>query len=142
MNIKIDENLYAAIRYNRPVEKIPEVAKKEYKEFEKIFKQFLSKLDSGDPRVFSLLSTLMSMLGYSRKYCGYCGMPVIGKIHRIQNSTIVCKTCYLSYKITEKLYESDEKVKEDDNIQKQVVDSKDQVKPKENIEQNGENRTD
>jgi len=113
--IDMDFTLFAAIKYNRSLKDYKhEYDTREFTNFKRLFKEFLKKLNENNPTAFSDLSTLMSMWGYHRKYCGMCGRPVIGKVYRMQGGKIVCVTCYGSYKITEKLFEkdADEEIKE------------------------------
>lgn len=102
----IPQSLYKAIKFNQGSAKsdeqiAPEDAN-EFDNFKKLFKEFTHKLNKQDPSAFSLLSSIMGMWGYSRKYCGMCGRPIIGKPEHIQNR-MCCNTCGDSYKITEEL---------------------------------------
>lgn len=107
--------LFQAIKYNqtlRPSEKyLSDEDLKEFEQFKAMFKDFLSKLNKHDQSSFTTLSSVMSMWGYTRKYCGMCGRPVIGKGQHIQNR-IVCDACGNSYKIAEELYRREDQLVE------------------------------
>jgi len=106
----IPQSLYKAIKFNQGSAKGDELITKEdydeFMQFKDLFKSFISKLNFHDPSAFSDLSGIMGMWGYSRKYCGMCGRPIIGKPEHIQNR-MVCNTCGDSYKITEELLKQD-----------------------------------
>lgn len=107
-DIRMDFSLFASIKYNKAMRRcFNEYDKKEFDNFKTLFKRFLHKVKENDPTASSDLSSIMSMWGYHRKYCGMCGRPVIGKLYRIQGRKIVCHTCNESYKITDKLSEKD-----------------------------------
>jgi len=107
----IPQSLYKAIKYNQShhneQNKVTKEERKEFDEFKKLFKDFMKKLNSQDPSAFSILSAIMGMWGYSRKYCGMCGRPIIGRPGHIQNR-MVCPTCEDSYKITEELHKKED----------------------------------
>ena len=67
----------------------------------------MNKVNEEDPSAFTILSNIMAMWGYTRKYCGMCGRPIIGKPGHIQNR-MVCQTCDDSYKITDELYKRED----------------------------------
>lgn len=110
-NIEFTPLLYVSIKYNQSLR--PDVSLlskediKEYEKFKQLFSLFLEKLKKHDQSAFTFLSSIMSMWGYTRKYCGMCGKPIIGKYEHIQNR-IVCDDCHNSYKITEELYKRDQ----------------------------------
>lgn len=112
--------LFQAIKYNqtlRPSESyLSDEDLEEFEKFKALFKEFLAKLNKHDQSAFSALSNVMSMWGYSRKYCGMCGRPVIGKGQHIQNR-IVCDTCGNSYRIAEELYRREDQDDEQQNKQ-------------------------
>ncbi len=116
----IPQSLYKAIRFNQGSskndDKITLEDAKEFDNFKTLFKAFISKLNRQDPSAFSILPNIMGMWGYSRKYCGVCGRPIIGKPEHIQNR-MVCSTCGDSYKITEELFKHEK------------TESKDSTKP-------------
>ena len=102
--------LYYAIKNNSYYagnSKVDRQTAEEFEKFKKLFKAFLEQLNRQDPSAFSILSTIMTMWGYSRKYCGMCGKPIIGRPGHIENR-MVCSQCNASYRITEKLYQKDE----------------------------------
>jgi len=109
----IPQSLYKAIKYNQAHhshadnEKIVREEAHEFETFKKFFKEFMNRLNSQDPSAFSVLSTIMGMWGYTRKYCGMCGRPIIGKPGHIQNR-MVCSTCNDSYRIAEELHKRDD----------------------------------
>lgn len=107
--------LFQAIKYNqtlRPSEKfLSDEDIEEFEKFKKQFKEFLNGLNKHDQSAFTMLSSVMSMWGYTRKYCGMCGRPVIGKGQHIQNR-IACDTCGNSYRIAEELYRKEEQISE------------------------------
>lgn len=107
----IPQSLYQAIKYNQTHnndrDKITAEEAKEFEKFKVLFKDFINKLNTQNPSAFSLLSAIMGMWGYSRKYCGMCGRPIIGKPGHIQNR-MVCITCDDSYRITEELHKKDD----------------------------------
>ena len=106
--VEIDLKFYTAVKYNKGLLKyISKHDEQEFVKFKRLFKQFINKLEVDNHSAFSDMSALMSMWGYSRKYCGMCGRPIIGKINRIQNRRIVCNTCFKSYKITETLHQQE-----------------------------------
>jgi uncharacterized protein YbaR (Trm112 family) len=104
-------SLFNSIKYNQGLQPgKTEVSEKEVQEFEKfklLFKEFLNKLNEHDSGAFTLLSSIMNMWGYSRKYCGMCGKPIIGKPGHIENR-MVCPSCNESYRITEALLRGDD----------------------------------
>lgn len=106
-NVIFSPLLYHAIKYNQAIKPdesyISDEDLIEFEKFKHLFKEFLQKLNKHDQSAFSSLSNLMNMWGYSRKYCGMCGKPVIGKGGHIQNR-LVCPSCHSSYRITEELY--------------------------------------
>ena len=106
-NIIFSTALYNAIKYNQGLKPDDSyISKEDIEEFEKfktMFKEFLSKLNKHDQSAFTVLSNIMSLWGYSRKYCGMCGRPVIGRGGYILGR-LVCESCHGSYKITEELY--------------------------------------
>jgi len=103
--------LFNSIKYNQGLQPDKtDVTEKEAQEFEKfkiLFKEFLNKLNEHDSSAFTLLSAIMGMWGYSRKYCGMCGKPIIGKPGHIENR-MVCPSCNESYRITEALLRDDQ----------------------------------
>jgi NADH pyrophosphatase NudC (nudix superfamily) len=107
----LSHSLYKAIKFNQAYSnEKPKVSKEEAKEFEKfkkLFREFMGKINENDPSAFTLLSSIMGMWGYNRKYCGMCGRPIIGKPGHIQNR-MVCQTCDDSYKIAEELYKRED----------------------------------
>lgn len=116
----LSPSLYKSIKYNQTHHgdkaKISKYEAEEFEKFKRLFKEFVSKMNSQDPSAFAVLSVLMGMWGYNRKYCGMCGKPIIGKPGHIQNR-MVCKTCDDSFKIAEELY----KREEHDNPRKQHI---------------------
>jgi hypothetical protein len=98
--------LFQSIKNNQGLRPSPdEVTEEEAKEFEKfkkLFKEFMDRMNRHDSSAFSILSTIMGLWGYSRKYCGMCGRPIIGKPGHIENR-MVCAGCNESYKITQRL---------------------------------------
>jgi NADH pyrophosphatase NudC (nudix superfamily) len=110
-NVIFSPALYYQIKYNHVTkirdEDIPTEELKEFERFKSLFKDFLNKVNKQEKTAASTLSMLMTMWGYSRKYCGMCGIPIIGKPDYVGNR-IVCKGCYESYKITEELYKREE----------------------------------
>jgi len=122
-NVIFSPSLYYKIKYNHVTkiedESIPKNELDEFERFKTLFKDFLNKVNKQDLSASSTLSSLMTMWGYSRKYCGMCGIPIIGKPEYIGNR-VVCKGCHESYRITEELHK-----REGDS-------DKDIIKPKEN----------
>lgn len=112
----ISPMLFQAIKFNqtlRPSEKyLSDEDLEDFETFKTLFKDFLARLNKHDQGAFSILSNIMSMWGYSRKYCGMCGRPVLGKGQHIQNR-IVCDTCGNSYRIAEELYRRQDQDEED-----------------------------
>lgn len=109
LSINLNVNLFHAIKYNQGLIDESHISESDIIEFNKFtthLNGFFDKLESHDQGAFSLLSSLMSTWGYSRKYCGMCGRPVIGEFKSVQNR-ITCKMCYASYKITEALLKRD-----------------------------------
>lgn len=108
----IPHSLYKAIKYNQAhstdQKKITKEEEREFMKFKDTFKEFMKRLNAGDPSSFSILSNIMGMWGYSRKYCGMCGRPIIGKPGHIQNR-MVCPTCDDSFRITEELNKKDDR---------------------------------
>jgi hypothetical protein len=102
--------LFLAIKNNQGLKPdSKEVLKESAEEFEKfksLFKTFLDLLNNHQESAFSILSTIMSIWGYSRKYCGMCGKPIIGKPGHIENR-MVCQRCNESFRIAEELYKRD-----------------------------------
>lgn len=125
-NVIFSPALYHKIKHNQATairdEDVPQEELEEFKKFRELFKEFLNKLNKQDHSSLSILSALMSMWGYTRKYCGMCGRPIIGKPGHIQNR-LVCYTCYDSYKITEELFKRVDK-KEEENKGKDHTDHK------------------
>lgn len=117
----ISQSLYKAIKYNQAqhqVKKPKEILSEEAEEFDKfrkLFKDFMNKLNAQDHTAFSVLSTIMGMWGYSRKFCGMCGRPIIGKPGYIQNR-MVCSTCSDSYKIAESIHKHQDDIKESEEV--------------------------
>jgi hypothetical protein len=108
----IPQSLYKSIKYNQAHHhqakgEITNEEATEFKKFKDLFKNFMNKLNAQDPSAFSTLSAIMGMWGYSRKYCGMCGRPIIGKPGHIQNR-MVCPTCDDSYKIAEELHKRED----------------------------------
>lgn len=108
----VPQSLYKAIKYNQAHHQVHkgEITNEEateFKKFKNLFKDFMNKLNSQDPSAFSTLSAIMGMWGYSRKYCGMCGRPIIGKPGHIQNR-MVCPTCDDSYRIAEELHKRED----------------------------------
>ena len=107
----ISQSLFKAIKYNQPQvkekEKITKEEEKEFYKFKNMFKDFMTRLNSSDPSAFSILSAIMGLWGYSRKYCGMCGRPIIGKPGHIQNR-MVCPTCEDSYRIADELHKKED----------------------------------
>lgn len=108
----IPQSLFKAIKYNQAQikdrDKITKEEEKEYYKFKNMFKDFMARLNAGDPSAFSILSAIMGMWGYTRKYCGMCGKPIIGKPGHIQNR-MVCATCDESYRIAEEIHKKEDK---------------------------------
>jgi len=137
----IPQSLYKAIKYNQTHhshgdnEKILKEEVYEFEKFKKLFKEFMNKLNFQNPEAFSILSTIMGMWGYSRKYCGMCGRPIIGKPGHIQNR-MVCSTCDDSYRITEELHkrEDSEIISEKTSKGFYNKEKKYKIKPKEDQE--------
>lgn len=106
-HVIISPSLYLAIKYNQSTKRdeknIPDEEIVEFEKFKALFKQFLDGLNKQDQSSLSLLSSIMSLWGYNRKYCGLCGKPIIGRGESIQNR-LTCRSCFDSYKITEELY--------------------------------------
>jgi hypothetical protein len=106
-NVIFSAPLYASIKYNQAVKidesKLPDIDKKEFEKFKVLFKQFLEKLNNQDQSAFTILSTLMSMWGYTRKYCGMCGRPIVGDAKYVQKR-LTCLSCHDSYEIANELY--------------------------------------
>ena len=106
----IPHELFLAIKNNQnhtSGQKVDIATAQEFEKFKKLFKTFLDLLNRQDPGAFSVLSSIMSMWGYSRKYCGMCGKPIIGRPGHIENR-MVCGQCNASFRITERLYHKDE----------------------------------
>ena len=126
-NIKMFLRLYYAVKYNQfPPENEEDISEKDVKEFEKyqnLWEEFQKKINKHDQSCFSLLSSIMGMWGYSRRYCGMCGKPIIGKTEHISNR-MVCNACYEGFKITEQLLKREEKIKEKEEP---LTDQKDKV---------------
>jgi len=103
--------LFKSIKYNQGLQpdktEIPAADIKEFDKFKFLFKEFLNKLNAHDSSAFTILSAIMNMWGYSRKYCGMCGKPIIGKPGHIENR-MVCPSCNESYRITEALLRGDQ----------------------------------
>lgn len=116
----VSQSLYKAIKYNQahPQSKQPATINKEdaeeFDKFKILFKEFMDKLNAQESSSFSILSTIMGMWGYSRKYCGMCGRPIIGKPGHIQNR-MSCSTCADSYKIADSIYKQQDKLPESDD---------------------------
>lgn len=107
----ISHELYAAIRNNQGLASssdnlIDKDFAKEFEQFKTSFKSFLDLLNKKDETAFSVLSNIMAMWGYGRRYCGQCGKPIIGKSGHIENR-LVCNSCNESYRITIELYKRD-----------------------------------
>lgn len=107
----ISHELYAAIRNNQGLahsndNMIDKDFAKEFEQFKNSFKNFLDLLNKKDESAFSVLSNIMNMWGYGRRYCGQCGKPIIGKSGHIENR-LVCNSCNESYRITNELYKRD-----------------------------------
>lgn len=113
-NVIFSPRLYQTIKHNSFLSQIYEKEGmtdeelNEYENFKTLFRDFLKKLNQNDPSAFSILSNIMNMWGYSRKYCGMCGKPIIGPSGHIQNR-LTCSTCFHSFKITEKLFKMEER---------------------------------
>jgi hypothetical protein len=107
LHLIISLPLYKAIKYNQGLQPdnatISEADIKEFDKFKFLFRELLTKLNSHDSTAFTVLSGIMNMWGYSRKYCGMCGKPIIGKPGHIENR-LVCGSCNESYRITEALF--------------------------------------
>jgi hypothetical protein len=108
--------LYYAIKYNQfppsKNEKISEEDRKEFNKYKRLWEELQKKIDNHDQSAFSLLSSIMGMWGYNRRYCGMCGKPIIGKPQHISNR-MVCNTCHDGYMIAEQLLVREEMAKED-----------------------------
>ena len=106
-HVIIPPALYLAIKYNQSTKRdeknIPDEEIEDFAKFKELFRKFLEGVNKQDQSALALLSAIMSMWGYSRKYCGLCGKPIIGRGENIQNR-LTCRSCYDSYKITEELY--------------------------------------
>jgi NADH pyrophosphatase NudC (nudix superfamily) len=107
----ISHELYAAIRNNQGLAHannnlIDKDFAQEFEQFKNSFKTFLDLLNKKDNSAFSVLSNIMNMWGYGRRYCGQCGKPIIGKSGHIENR-LVCNSCNESYRITNELYKRD-----------------------------------
>lgn len=116
----ISQSLYKAIKFNqahqnKTVKEIHKEDAAEFKKFKILFKDFINRLNAQDPTAFSVLSTVMGMWGYSRKFCGMCGRPIIGKAGYIQNR-MVCGTCSDSYKIAESIHKHQDDIKISDEV--------------------------
>lgn len=115
-NIKMSPRLYYAVKYNQfppaKEEEIPEEDVKEFEKYKSLWEEFDRKINRHDQSCFSLLSSIMGMWGYSRRYCGMCGKPIIGKAEHISNR-MVCGICHDGFKITEQLLEKEERAKEE-----------------------------
>lgn len=115
-NTEMPLRLYYAVKYNQfPPENENDISKedvKELKKYQNLWEEFQKKIDGHDQSCFSLLSSIMGMWGYSRRYCGMCGKPIIGKAEHISNR-MVCNICYDGFKITEQLLKREEQVKEE-----------------------------
>lgn len=117
----ISHELYAAIKNNQGLprtNKIDKAAADEFEKFKALFKSFLDALNNHDESAFSILSSIMSLWGYSRKYCGMCGKPIIGRPGHIENR-MVCPRCDDSFRITNELYKK-EKEKPKENLNRKV----------------------
>jgi len=99
--------LFLAIKNNQGLmpdsKEVPKESAEEFEKFKSSFKLFLDLLNKHQESSFSILSSIMSMWGYSRKYCGMCGKPIIGKPGHIENR-MVCGRCNDSFRIAEELY--------------------------------------
>lgn len=106
----ISHELFQAIKNNQGLMpstgKVNKLTADEFEKFKSFFKTFLDLLNKHQESAFSVLSTIMSMWGYSRKYCGMCGKPIIGKPGHIENR-MVCPRCNEAFNIAEELYRRD-----------------------------------
>lgn len=120
-NVIFSPSLYYKVKYNHVTkiedEQIPERELDEFERFKVLFKDFLNKVNKQDLSASSTLSALMTMWGYSRKYCGMCGIPIIGKPEYIGNR-VVCKGCHESYRITEELHKREDEIEQDKKASK------------------------
>lgn len=128
-HIILSPALYFAIKYNQAIKRdeslLSEDEVREYEKFKETFKIFLNGVNKQDHSSLSLLSAIMNMWGYNRKYCGLCGKPIIGDGKSIQNR-LTCRSCFDSYKITEELYRREaheEKKKHSDSANKENLES-------------------
>jgi hypothetical protein len=111
--------LYHSIKYNQDLKPdesyISDEELKEFEKFKSLFKDFLARLNKHDQAAFSVLSTMMQMWGYSRKYRGMCGRPIINNPGKVEGR-FVCEGCKGSYEIAEKLYETIDKDEKTTNL--------------------------
>lgn len=102
--------LFLSIKNNQSLapdsKEVPIELAEEFEKFKSMFKSFLDLMNKHNESAFSVLSSIMSLWGYSRKYCGMCGKPIIGKPSHIENR-MVCSRCNDSFRIAEELYKRD-----------------------------------
>jgi hypothetical protein len=110
LHLIISPELYKAIKNNQGLmpdsDKMERIDAEEFEKFKGLFKNFLDLLNKHQDNAFSILSTIMGMWGYGRKYCGMCGKPIIGKPGHIENR-MVCGRCFESFRIADALYQKD-----------------------------------
>jgi hypothetical protein len=111
----VSHALYQAIKSNQGLksdgDKVNKETAEEFEKFKVLFKSFLDKLNKNDESAYAILSNIMSMWGYSRKYCGMCGKPIVGRPGHIENR-MVCPRCFDAFRIAEELYKRDAPVEQ------------------------------